>query len=174
MAEPDKNGGGTKKDDREFQVITSALDDCRRLIAAGKVQRWDVVKWGVAVNTALATVIAVLRQRSIAPFLFALAVAVASFLLVWHYNKRMTGARETSKTLADRLKKSFDIDYFNITQAKPAETNRFWDYLSCLKPTSVYSAGEGYDWQEMLIFFAILAVSAVLPLLACALLGSSH
>jgi hypothetical protein len=166
-------GDDGKKADREFQVITSAMDDCRRQIAAGKVQRWDVVKWGVAVNTALATV-AVLRQRSIAPFLFALAVAVASGLLVWHYNKRMTGARETSKTLADRLKESFDINYFNITQAKPAQTNRFWDHLSRLKPTGVYSAGEGYDWQEMLIFFAILATSAVLPLLAYALLGSGH
>jgi hypothetical protein len=33
--------------DRQFQFNTSALDDCRRLIAAGKAQRWDVVKWGV-------------------------------------------------------------------------------------------------------------------------------
>ena len=32
--------------DKELQVIFSALDDQRRLIAAGKVQRWDVVKWG--------------------------------------------------------------------------------------------------------------------------------
>jgi hypothetical protein len=45
-------GGGAN--DKEFQVIASALDDCRRLIAAGKMQRWDVVKWGVTVNTALA------------------------------------------------------------------------------------------------------------------------
>jgi hypothetical protein len=42
------------KDDEELKVIYSALDDCRRLIAAGKVQRWDVVKWGVTVNVALA------------------------------------------------------------------------------------------------------------------------
>ncbi len=40
-------------EDKIFQVIAAALDDCRRLIAAGKVQRWDVVKWGVTVNTAL-------------------------------------------------------------------------------------------------------------------------
>jgi hypothetical protein len=52
MADP--NDGG-KIDDRKFQVIVSAHDDCRRQIAAGKVQRWDVVKWGVTVNVALAT-----------------------------------------------------------------------------------------------------------------------
>ena len=46
MADPDK----------ELQVIFSALDDCRRLIAASKVQRWDAVKWGVTVNVALAAV----------------------------------------------------------------------------------------------------------------------
>jgi hypothetical protein len=172
--EPDKNGDSTKKDDREFQVITSAMDDCRRQIAAGKVQRWDVVKWGVAVNTALATVIAVLKQPTIAPFLFALAVALVSQLLVWHYNKRMTGARETSKTLADRLKNSFDIDYYDITKATPAKTNWFWNFLSGLKPAGVYSAGEGYDWQEMLIFSAILWASSVLVLLAYAVSASGR
>ena len=60
MADP-KGGGGTN--DKEFQVIVSALDDCRRLIAAGKVQRWDVVKWGPAINIGLATVTATLQHN---------------------------------------------------------------------------------------------------------------
>ena len=112
-------GDDGKKADREFQVITSAMDDCRRQIAAGKVQRWDVVKWGVAVNTALATV-AVLRQRSIAPFLFALAVAVASGLLVWHYNKRMTGARRGS----DQVTAYFHEAGIDLSKIIPVEEAR--------------------------------------------------
>ena len=162
---------GSKNDDREFQVTTSALDDCRRLIAAGKVQRWDVVKWGVTVNTALATFAA--SAHSIAPFLFALAVALAGQLLVWHYNKRMTGARNTATTLTNRLRE-FDIGYNNITGAKAPETNRFWDYLSRFKPAGVYSAGEGYDWQELLIFSATLWASSVLSLVAYALSASGR
>jgi hypothetical protein len=46
------------KTDNELKVIFSAHDDWRRVIAAGKVQRWDVVKWGVTVNTALAALAA--------------------------------------------------------------------------------------------------------------------
>ena len=51
-------------DNEELKVIYSALEDCRRLIAAGKVQRWDVVKWGVTVNVALATAVAAVRRVS--------------------------------------------------------------------------------------------------------------
>jgi len=177
MADPQKRRSGGGGTDKEFQVITSALDDCRRLIAAGKVLRWDVVKWAVTVNTALATSVVLAHSR--VPFLFALAVALAGQLLIWHYNKRMTGARNTTTTLTNRLKE-FDIDYNEITGAKAPETNRFWNYLfgfkplSRFKPAGVYSAGEGYDWQEMLIFSATLWVSAILSLLASALSASSR
>jgi hypothetical protein len=34
----------------EFEFASAVLDDCRKLIAAGKAQRWDVVKWTVTVN----------------------------------------------------------------------------------------------------------------------------
>jgi hypothetical protein len=169
MADP--NDGG-KIADRNFQIIVSAMDDCRRFIAAGKVQRWDVVKWGVTVNTGLAA--ATVFGGNIAPFLFAIAVAVVSLLLVWHYNKRVTGARQTAITLTKCLKDSFEIDYDDITQPKPAQTNRFWEYFSCLKPTGSYYAGEGYDWQEMLIFSAVLGASAVLVLLAYAVSASGR
>jgi hypothetical protein len=76
--------------DREFYIVTSALDDNRKLIAAGKIQRWDVVKWGFTVNVALATVAAAFRTHYRAYFGLAVAVAIASCYLVLHYNRRMT------------------------------------------------------------------------------------
>jgi hypothetical protein len=39
----------------QFQFAASALDDIRKLIAAGKSQRWEVTKWAVGLNIALAT-----------------------------------------------------------------------------------------------------------------------
>jgi hypothetical protein len=107
-------------DDKEFQVVVSALDDCRRLITAGKVQRWDVFKWGVTVNIGFAAAAAALRHNMLL-FGLAVAVAIASLLLIGHYNKRVTGARETATTLIDRLK-FFAINYDAITQAKRART----------------------------------------------------
>ena len=150
----DPEGGGTS--DKEFQVIVSALDDCRRLIAAGKAQRWEVVKWGVAVNIALATAAAApALGHNFSLFWLAVAVSIASVLLVGHYNKRMSGARETATVLSDRLK-WFGINYDAITQAKRTRT----------KPTISYSAGEYYDWRELLIFSAVLSVSPFLVLLS--------
>lgn len=145
MADPE--GGSTN--DREFQVIASALDDCRRLIAAGKVQRWDVVKWGVAFNIGLGTV-AVAWGHHVSLFWLGVAVSIASLLLVGHYNKRITGARETATILTDRLK-WFGINYDAIAHAKRTKA------IS-------YSAGEYYDWRELLIFSAILVVSPFLVL----------
>jgi len=83
------------KDEEELKVIYSALDDCRRLIAAGKVQRWDVVKWGVTVNVALATAAAAIQFKgafSLIPFVLAGLAAFVSWVLVLHYNRRITGA----------------------------------------------------------------------------------
>jgi hypothetical protein len=144
------------KNDKEFQVIVSALDDCRRLIAAGKVQRWEVVKWGVAVNVALAAAAAApALGHNLSLFWLAVAVAIASLLLVGHYNKRISGARETATTLIDRLK-WFGIDYDAIARAKRTKTN----------PTISHTAGEYYDWRELFIFSIILVVSPFLVLLS--------
>jgi hypothetical protein len=49
--------------DKEFQVLCATLEDQRRLIAAGKAQRWDVIKWGVSINLGLATVAAVAGSK---------------------------------------------------------------------------------------------------------------
>jgi hypothetical protein len=140
------------KDEEELKVIYSALDDCRRLIAAGKVQRWDVVKWGVAVNVGLATAAAAIPFEgafSFVPFGLAVLVAVVSWLLVLHYNRRVTGARDTATHLVDQIEKK-GINYGSIVG-----TNVAFDY----------SKGSEYDSQELNLFMAILFLSVLLPLL---------
>src|SRR5215470_19979949 len=102
------------KDEEELKVIYSALDDQRRLIAAGKVQRWDVVKWGVTVNVALGVAAAAIPFKgafdlcgldvpfSFTPFLLAMAVFLVSLVLMLYYNRRLTGARKTATHLVNR------------------------------------------------------------------------
>ncbi len=146
--------------DKELQVIFSALDDQRRLIAAGKVQRWDVVKWGVTVNVALATAAALIQFKgvfslcglavpfSLIPFLLALAVAFVSLVLVLYYNKGTTDARNDATHLVNQMKDK-GIDYARIVGKDLA---------------SHYSKGFFYDWPELLLFMFILIGSVLLPL----------
>ena len=58
--------------EHEFHVACAILDDDRKLIAAGKSQRWDVIKWAVTVNVALATasIIAVRESANAGKWLF--------------------------------------------------------------------------------------------------------
>jgi hypothetical protein len=136
----------------ELKVIYSALDDCRRLIAAGKVQRWDVVKWGVTVNVALATAAALIKFSvvfSSISFAIAVLVAFVSWQLVSHYNDRVTGARNSSIHLVDQMRGK-GIDYNTITGMNVA---------------SDYSTGRNYDKEELQRFKLILFSSPILPLL---------
>jgi hypothetical protein len=82
-------------------------------------------------------------------FILAAAVAAGSWLLVWHYNERMTGARNDAVTLVERLK-SYDIDY---------------DALLKTDVESAYSAGQNYDRQELTTFAWVLGLSPFLVLL---------
>jgi hypothetical protein len=52
------------KEQEEIRFALGALDDYRRLIAAGKTQRWDVIKWAVTINMALTAASIALRQES--------------------------------------------------------------------------------------------------------------
>jgi len=150
------------KDEEELKVIYSALDDCRRLIAAGKVQRWDVVKWGVTVNVALATAAALIPFKgafdvcglavpfSFIPFGLAVVVALVGLVLVLYYNCRMTEARKDAERLIGRMKEKHDIDYEDIIGKAVA---------------SHYARGFLYDLLELLLFTIILLGSVLLPLL---------
>jgi hypothetical protein len=50
----------------EFKFACSSLDDNRKLIAAGKSQRWEVIKWAVALNVGLATVSIAINKKMLA------------------------------------------------------------------------------------------------------------
>ena len=50
---------------RSVAIIAPCLDDHRRLIAAGKSQRWDVVKWAVTINMALAAASIAVKQQHV-------------------------------------------------------------------------------------------------------------
>jgi hypothetical protein len=69
--------------------------------------------------------------------------------IVWHYNERMTGARNDAVTLVERLK-SYDIDY---------------DALLKTDVESAYSGGQNYDRQELTTFAWVLGLSPFLVLL---------
>jgi hypothetical protein len=51
--------------DDDIRFALSVIDDNRRLIAAGKAYRWDVVKWAVTLNVALAGASIALRQQHV-------------------------------------------------------------------------------------------------------------
>ncbi|SRR6266480_2407886 len=82
----------------EFKVASASLDDNRKIIAQGKVQRWEVLKWAVALNIGLATAaVAIDRKPAALMILWATTfVAVIATLLIFYYTMRMTGARNDS------------------------------------------------------------------------------
>jgi hypothetical protein len=77
---------GQEEDASRFAL--GVIDDHRRLIAAGKTHRWDIVKWAVTINVALAAASITFRHPSgNAPGLFlwlALGVVILSIALLWH------------------------------------------------------------------------------------------
>ena len=81
-------------DPQRFSIVQAQLEDGGRLIAALKVQRWEVLKWAVALNLGLITAWVALRAPPSLVFTgLASGVALGAFVLIPHYNKRATGAR---------------------------------------------------------------------------------
>jgi hypothetical protein len=73
-------------------------EDNQRLIAANKVQRWEVLKWVTTVNMGLATASALIsREGASLEWAFLIATGLMAFFglfLLWHYNSRITGVRK--------------------------------------------------------------------------------
>jgi hypothetical protein len=126
------------------------LDDYRKLIAAGKAQRWEVLKWTVTVNLALATASIALRRSTDGStttsggFLsLAFFVAVIGALLILYYNDRMTKARNESVRIAEYLIGK-GLNYAAISGKEPTRIG-FW-----------------YDLEDLALFGLILGLFVVI------------
>jgi hypothetical protein len=146
--------------DQDFQIASLLLQDQQKLIAAGKVQRWDVVKWTTAFNLALAAASASIGKpgAGVIIFFFTVAVAVAGGYLVSHYNRRITGAREDAKKVTAYFREE-GIDLSQIIPEDKARADR---------------APEWYDAEELSVFAYIIAFSILPALIASATPMVSH
>jgi hypothetical protein len=130
----------------QMDVLLFMADDRRALIAAGKIQRWEVTKWVVTANFALATVSAATGKLQFLFLMFSILISLMGGVLLWHYNLRMTRVRASFRKLKLFVNKNIiDMDELggdNFTGEKTTE----------------------YDRQEMRIFY-IAVISSILPTL---------
>jgi hypothetical protein len=116
--------------------IDKELDDwranARALVAAGKSQRWEVVKWATAGNLALASVAATKDRAALLPNArwFSPPVAVVALILIVLATKRMNGARNRLEKITTRYAKGLDVIDIrrNILQEQKPDL-RFWGLL---------------------------------------------
>ena len=133
--------------DQDFAIASLLLQDQQRLIAAGKVQRWDVVKWTTAVNLALATASVGIGTSGagIMIVVFTVLVALAGGALAYHYHRRITGAWRDADRVGAYFREA-GIDFSKII--------------------SGYRAPEMYDTEELSILGSIIVLSILPALLA--------
>jgi len=129
--------------DKHFQAACGVLDDLRRLIAAGKLQRWDVVKWTVAINIALAGV-AIFKQGGNYLVGIALVVAVIGLYLVACFNLRITRIRKQADSVENYLVNLHGIP-FSAFSYDPKRQQPKVDLF--------------YDKEELIAYAAILILS---------------
>lgn len=135
-----------EKEQEEIRFALGAIDDYRRLIAVGKVHRFDVVKWTVTINAALIGASIALRQ-SVNFLPLAVLVAVLGGSLMLEVNGRLTNTRRGSRKPEQFLIKR-GIAVSEIAETDPQKEVGFWrDFF--------------YDWQELLFYAFILAFSTV-------------
>jgi FtsH-binding integral membrane protein len=135
----------------EIETVLRLHEDTTNLIAAGKVARWEVVKWVVTANVALATASAAANFDSTSRFwIFVFAALLAFFggVLLSHYNSRMAQARER----LGHLNKYIRERVFDINALGGPEWDRTKD--------------ERYDWQELWIFGSAITLSVIPPLVS--------
>jgi hypothetical protein len=132
------------REDDEIRFALSVLDDHRRIIAAGKTHRWDIVKWAVTVNIALAGASVTQQGRNAKELFFwlALGLFVLSVCLMWEITRRMTAARNDSLAPAKYLSEH-GIDVVRVTGKASPQTYEM-----------------NYDKQEAGMYVLILLASA--------------
>jgi hypothetical protein len=127
----------------QLDVVLRVFDDIRSLIAAAKVQRWEVLKWAATINIALAAAAAGFKRSPAAFFVFAVIIAAFGIGLIFYYNLRLTRTRArlpiVHKFLRDNvidLKETAGLEYGMVKNAD-------------------------YDKEEMYLFTSIVAFSIV-------------
>ncbi|HEY7414919.1 MAG TPA: hypothetical protein VH593_06990 [Ktedonobacteraceae bacterium] len=137
-------------DPQRFQVIQAQVEDGRRIIAALKIQRWEVLKWAVALNVGLVTAwIALKTDRTLTFTWLSAGVGVAAAILILHYNKRAAGARiDLDRSLA--LLKPV-ITHEELRRRKTFIPQGFWDKLRLFF----------HDGWELLVFSGVLLGTVV-------------
>jgi hypothetical protein len=151
--------------DDDIRFALSVIDDNRRLIAAGKAYRWDVVKWAVTLNVALAGASIALRQQhvevSVLFFFFAIGVAILAALLISEVTRRMTVTRNDG-VAPEQYLIAHNIDVKGIIGKEPAR-----------------EFGPAHDKEElrfyiMIVFASIVPAGLVWLVFSCtALAGTS-
>ena len=135
-----------RMDNNEYAA--SSLEDCRKVIAALKLQRWEVVKWTIATNFGLATASAFTGQFPVLALLIAVVVAFTGMGIMVHLFWRLTNTRNDTR----------HIDLYLEAHGVPelrAIHRKF--------PEQEYNVS--YEWQE-LVFFLVVIVTSVGPAVA--------
>jgi hypothetical protein len=127
----------------QLDVVLRVFDDIRALIAAGKVQRWEVLKWAATLNIALAAAAAGFKRSPAAFFMFAVVIAGFGIGLIFYYNLRMTRTRA-------RLPLMHQFIRDNVIDLKETVGLEY----GMVK-------GTDYDTEEMHLFTFIIAFSIV-------------
>ena len=113
-------------------TCSASLENERRLIAAGKLQRWDVVKWVLTANSALLAAAVALRDTPwpfhALFFFLTIVIAGVGHNLVAHYNTRMTGAREAGWFIETHMTARFGFDVRSVTHQPTAKPASDYDY----------------------------------------------
>jgi hypothetical protein len=89
---------------KEQLDVVRVFDDMRAMIAAAKVQRWEVLKWAATLNIALAAAAAGFKRSPAAFFMIAVIIAVFGVGLIFYYNRRLTLTRARLPLLHKFLK----------------------------------------------------------------------
>lgn len=122
-------------DEERARIIATSLENERRLIAAGKLERWEVVKWLVTVNVTLSAASVAIKQAdcTIDRTFLALAAITAFIgcLLLAHINRRMTGARRAAWHLEHFV--GFQVSRITSQHSEKPPSSRYdWKVLSGL------------------------------------------
>lgn len=134
-------------------------NDSAGLVTQLKNLRWDVVKWNMTANTALAVAAGLGKQLSETPdavkssvnslFWVALLISLASLALIHHYNWRLMKSRDIMESIRTSMKDNF-ADQMKGLEAKFPDNDK----------------GYFYNMDEVIIFFAIVLISPFLVILA--------